>query len=81
MNTGIAGIHSTRMQKDEWLTPPFILEALGPFDVDPCTALNQPWHTATTEYTLTDDGLLMPWNGRVWLNPPYGTQIWRWLRK
>lgn len=67
--------------KDEWLTPPDIVRALGPFDLDPCAPINRPWPTATKHYTIADNGLLQPWHGRVWLNPPYGTQTIRWLRR
>lgn len=55
-----------------WLTPKPIVEALGQFDLDPCGA---PGHSlATRTYILEngDDGLRDPWEGRVWLNPPYG---------
>lgn len=30
-----------------WLTPPHIIEALGPFDLDPCCPPTMPWRTAT----------------------------------
>lgn len=56
---------------DVWLTPPPILEALGPFDLDPCAAVGQPWPTAAAQFTLDDDGLTRRWFGRVWLNPPF----------
>lgn len=56
---------------DVWLTPRPVLEALGPFDLDPCAPPVQPWPTAARRYTEADDGLLQPWDGRVWLNPPY----------
>jgi hypothetical protein len=56
---------------DEWLTAPAVLDALGPFDLDPCAPINRPWPTAATHYTIEDDGLRQPWAGRVWLNPPY----------
>lgn len=69
------------MGKDEWLTPPELVRALGEFDLDPCSPVNRPWDTAKLHYTVHDDGLLQPWSGRVWLNPPYGDQVWNWLHK
>lgn len=66
---------------DEWLTPPNITEALGPFDLDPCSPINRPWPTATKHFTIEDDGLIQPWEGRVWLNPPYGPETAKWLQK
>ena len=41
----------------DWLTPPEILEALGPFDMDPCASQFQPWRTAVQQFTIEDDGL------------------------
>jgi len=75
---GMSRHTSPKMNKDEWLTPPFILEALGEFDLDPCSSINRPWDTAKNHFTINDNGLLRDWNGRVWLNPPYGkhTNIW-----
>lgn len=67
--------------KDEWLTPKYITDALGPFDLDPCSPINRPWDTASRYYTQLDDGLIMPWNGRVWLNPPYGNKTSTWMEK
>lgn len=64
---------------DEWLTPPEILRALGPFDLDPCAPVNRPWPMAARHYTKLDDGLSLPWRGRIWLNPPYGKETFRWL--
>lgn len=69
----------------EWLTPPAIIEALGgpaAFDLDPCAPELRPWPTARQHYTRQDNGLLLPWSGRVWLNPPYSTaEIATWLGK
>jgi len=65
--------------KDEWLTPPWIIEALGRFDLDPCAPIYRPWDTAIRHYTIKDNGLLKPWEGRVWLNPPYGSETWKWV--
>jgi hypothetical protein len=65
---------------DEWLTPPWLIEALGPFDLDPCSPIERPWPTAAKHYTIEDDGLAQPWNGRVWLNPPYA-HAGKWLHR
>lgn len=67
--------------KDEWLTPPYIVKALGSFDLDPCSPVNRPWDTAKKHYTVEDDGLSKEWIGRVWCNPPYGGQTGKWLQK
>lgn len=66
-------------QKDEWLTPPHVLQALGEFDLDPCSPINRPWDTAKMHLTTADDGLAKSWHGRVFCNPPYGTQTKYWL--
>lgn len=80
--TRAMGSHqSHRMGTDVWLTPPHILEALGPFDLDPCSSLDRPWDTAAKHYTIVDDGLAQQWEGRVWCNPPYGAQAWTWLNR
>lgn len=65
--------------KDEWLTPPYIIKALGEFDLDPCAPIVRPWDTATHHFNIEDNGLAQPWHGRVWLNPPYGKETFKWL--
>ncbi|WP_372933923.1 DNA N-6-adenine-methyltransferase [Mariniphaga sediminis] len=64
-------------ENDEWYTPAEIIRSLGDFDLDPATSveayrLNQ---SAKQIYTLEEDGLKQPWNGRVWLNPPYSNPL------
>jgi len=61
--------------------PPHILEALGQFDLDPCASVDRPWDTAKHHYTAEDDGLMQPWFGRVWCNPPYGPKMRSFLFK
>jgi hypothetical protein len=68
-----------RGDSDDWLTPPDILAALGPFDLDPCASQAQPWPTAAAHYTILDDGLAQEWRGLVWLNPPFGPEAATWL--
>lgn len=81
MKRGIGGHHrGWRGASDVWLTPPEILRALGPFDLDPCAAPDpRPWDTAAEHWS--DGGLYRPWAGRVWLNPPYGPETGLWLEK
>lgn len=81
MGKGIGGHHSHRMASDDWITPKYLIEALGPFDLDPCASATQPWPTAATHYTKADDGLSLPWKGSIWLNPPYGDNIGDWMGK
>lgn len=82
MSLGIGGHQSARMLSEVWLTPPSLIKALGEFDLDPCAPRLRPWAAADTHFCLpTDDGLALPWCGRVWLNPPYGTQTGKWLEK
>lgn len=77
----MGGHQSAKMERDEWLTPPHVLAALGPFDLDPCAPVVRPWSMATTHYTVLDDGLSRPWEGRIWLNPPYGQETGKWLAR
>ncbi|MDP3328750.1 DNA N-6-adenine-methyltransferase [Parvibaculum sp.] len=78
---GMGGHQSANAYTDEWLTPPEIVTALGHFDLDPCSPIVRPWPTVGRHYTVEDNGLMLPWFGRVWLNPPYGSQTGRWLAR
>ena len=77
MAKGIGG-HTlpTRGRTDDWITPKFIIDRLGPFDLDPCQSLTQPWPCAAKGYTVKDDGLKQRWGktSRVWCNSPYGPE-------
>ena len=77
----MGGHQSAAMLKDEWLTPPYIIKALGLFDLDPCAPheSRRPWDMASRHYSAEDDGLNQPWEGRVWCNPPYGLEAAKWL--
>lgn len=79
--SGMGSHQSAAMLNDEWLTPPDLLAALGPFDLDPCAPVVRPWPMATEHRTRADDGLACDWFGMVWLNPPYGQQAATWLKR
>ena len=75
--------HDKTEGKEEWLTPPEIIRALGDFDLDPCapTPETRPWETAKAHYCIHDNGLIKPWHGRVWCNPPYGGETGKWMAR
>lgn len=78
----IAKHQSAAMLKNEWLTPPSLIDRLGPFTLDPCAAPEpRPWPTAQRHITRRENGLLCAWHGFVWLNPPYGPQTVTWLAR
>ena len=71
----------SRLRETRWLTPKSLIAPLGTFDLDPCGA---PGHElAKRTYLLEngEDGLRDEWEGRVWLNPPYGNQARPFLQK
>jgi len=64
----------------EWYTPSEyveqVREVLGSIDLDPATSeVAQKIVKAKIHYTVQEDGLLQPWQGKVFLNPPYGTSL------
>jgi len=67
-----------------WFTPVELIISLGAaFDLDPCSQSFRPFDTAATVICedLGGDGLALSWEGRVWMNPPYGREIESWLEK
>lgn len=76
---GIGGAHRGT-KTDTWLTPPELIGALGPFDLDPCCPSVMPWRTADRMICQPDDGLSAKWSGFVWMNPPY-SRIGPWLER
>ena len=68
----------------DWATPQEFFDKLdwrfGPFDLDPCA---NPSNTKCANfYTETEDGLSKSWEGHtVFVNPPYGRGIDKWIKK
>jgi hypothetical protein len=74
----------------EWYTEAHVIErvvkVLGAIDLDPCS--NPPPYNvpAALHYTRDEGGLTPPWGtvtgpSRVFLNPPYGRELARWMDK
>jgi len=71
-----------------WQTPAdlgaALSEAVGGFDLDPCSATSDPALArvkALRLLTIDDDGLEAQWAGIVYCNPPYGRVLSRWVGK
>lgn len=77
------GSHQATIGKSQiHLTPRWITDLLGPFDMDPCAAAPRPWDIGNINYTQAEDGLSKEWVGRIWLNPPFDRyQVERWVQK
>ena len=67
---------------NDYYTPRFIFDALNvTFDIDVCAPFGGvPWLPAKSYFTVLDDGLVQPWNGLVWMNPPY-SKTTPWIDK
>lgn len=73
---------------DDWATPQWLFDELnakyGPFGLDVCASKeNAKCHCY---YTEIDDGLRKNWaidiqHGSCWMNPPYGREIGKWVKK
>jgi len=67
----------------EWSTPQWLFDTLNVefhFTLDPCAT---PGNAKCPNYfTLKEDGLSQDWGrNTVFMNPPYGRAISRWMRK
>lgn len=81
--TGFSHESTANVTKD-WYTPSHIFKALGlTFDMDVASpgADVVPWIPASRHVTRAENGLSVPWAGRVWCNPPYGADTPLWLAR
>lgn len=66
-----------------WGTPPEIFDPLHAefdFTLDPCATPKTA--KCATFFTEEQNGLVQDWSGhRVFMNPPYGREIYAWTRK
>jgi hypothetical protein len=71
-------------RSEEWYTPSEVIDrviaTLGTIDLDPCSnSRSRPVVPARNHFTKRDDGLSRQWFGRVFMNPPYGRDVKRWV--
>ena len=68
--------------KQDWATPQSFFDRLDAefhFDIDVCA--DEKTAKCNTYYTVETDGLTQAWNGTCWMNPPYGREIGKWMKK
>ena len=73
-------------ERINWNTPEnalhLVYRHMGQIDLDPCS---NPESIVKAELALSlengDNGLTQPWEGRVYVNPPYGREISWWVLK
>jgi len=78
-------VHFTS-DSEEWYTPNEVVDAaltfFGTIDLDPCSnSKESPSIPAKNHYTKEDNGLAHEWRGTVYMNPPYGRVIAKWVEK
>ncbi len=58
-------------------TPQYIIDALGPFDLDPCAGKDTNIGKVNWWNGRGENGLKREWSGFVWCNPPFlYKEIW-----
>lgn len=78
INTSLFASNSSEWETPQWLFND--LDAQWDFTLDPCATPENA--KCSLYYTKEDDGLTKDWSGhRVFLNPPYGRSIGKWVKK
>ena len=66
----------------EWAMPQDLFDKLNAqyfFELDVCATPENA--KCARYYTQEQDGLQQKWEGRCWMNPPYGRKIGQWVKK
>ena len=59
-----------------------VIACMGAIDLDPCSNSREiPNVPAARHYSVEDNGLVQPWEGRIFLNPPFGPGVEVWFSK
>lgn len=70
-------------KSNEWSTPLNVFNKLDDefcFDLDPCSDGSNA--KCEKYFTIEEDGLVQDWSeNTVFMNPPYGREIKRWVKK
>jgi len=66
----------------EWETPQDLFDSLNKvynFDLDVCATSENA--KCDKYFTKEQNGLNQEWRGGCWMNPPYGREIGKWVKK
>lgn len=70
-------------KSNEWTTPQHLFDELNQefnFTLDPCATEENA--KCSKHFAIEDDGLSKDWsNDVVFMNPPYGREIKKWIKK
>ena len=68
--------------RDDWETPQVLFDELDEefhFTLDAAATVENA--KCEKFFTIEEDGLTQDWSGVVWLNPPYGRGVDKWIAK
>lgn len=67
---------------DTWETPQWFFDVVNKefkFDLDVCAFKESA--KCDKYFTPEDNALIQDWKGMCWMNPPYGREIGKWIKK
>jgi hypothetical protein len=85
--TMVDNYEKAKGESSEWRTPRGLLDAIGlEYALDPCGPSDGGYYAvpARQTYTVHDNGLVRPWHGLVFVNPPWSETrraVVPWLRR
>ena len=70
-------------ETDQWATPQKFFDEwsalYGPFNIDVCADAKNA--KCPIYFDKETDGLKQVWSGKCYMNPPYGREIGKWMKK